>query len=352
MIAPTSKVSFPRHMIDDLVNGLNPANEEQRKLARRFVELVEDENPFPVDFDEAWRLLKCSKKGHAKRSLERCGAVEGVEYLIYKNNKLSSKIQIPQLGHFPHSQNTAAIVKNGTSVPNRSAGKPKEKIYLSQTAFDLFATSVNKDIRRFFVKCKHAILVLKQKIQNGEVAIATTQKAPATKALPTWEANREKSVDKHNNLMHVCNSGLRTGNNHPGFYASVNHELNKMATGLTKTELATDVREDRPKKNWIMRDYMSEDQLCVLAAAQQVAFNKIRKKGDEIDEIEKKKIVNEVCESFSAGVGKFLHGAHLQVPRKRNRNTNAIQDCKKRMKICDKKKQTKINFAPIAVKVQ
>ncbi len=96
--------------------------------------LLDSPEPFPVDFDRAWKWLGFSRKDNANLSLLDCGFTEGIDFLI--NQELGS-----------------------LAVP-----RPKEKIQLTIDCFKTWGMMANteqgKQVRKYFLQCEK---VAKQK---------------------------------------------------------------------------------------------------------------------------------------------------------------------------------------------
>lgn len=98
--------------------------------------LVRSADQFPVDFDEGWQWLGYSQKGHAKTAFEKCGFVEGVDFL--------------------------------RELEKSSGGRRPEKIYLTVECFKMFCmtagTEQGRQTRLYFLKCEQELKELKEKI--------------------------------------------------------------------------------------------------------------------------------------------------------------------------------------------
>lgn len=92
--------------------------------------LVESQDEFPVDFDNAWKWVGFSTKGNAKRKLENSPLQAGVDYLSDRIN-------------------------------NGDRGKPKEIIRLSTDAFKHFAMMANTErghqVRQYMIEAEKAL---------------------------------------------------------------------------------------------------------------------------------------------------------------------------------------------------
>lgn len=86
----------------------------------------ESEEPFPIDFEDAWRWIGYSQKEVAKRSLINSGFVEGTDF-------------------------SATLQKS-------TGGRPSERILLSVECFKMFCmmagTSKGHEVRLYFVDCE------------------------------------------------------------------------------------------------------------------------------------------------------------------------------------------------------
>lgn len=109
--------------------GVNIINPQEVKMSEFSItlaqEFVESNDPFPVDFDLAWKWMGFSTKASAKRILMNFEI--GVDY--------STK-----------------------SLKNPSAGRPSESIKLSVDCFKsmgmMAGTEKGKEIRRYFIECE------------------------------------------------------------------------------------------------------------------------------------------------------------------------------------------------------
>lgn len=92
--------------------------------------LVDSQEQFPVDFEEAWTWLGFKTKGNAKRSLLNSSFVEGQEYLIIRDK--ATTIGISAL--------------------------PDENILLTVDCFKMWGmaagTAKGKEIRKYFLECE------------------------------------------------------------------------------------------------------------------------------------------------------------------------------------------------------
>jgi phage anti-repressor protein len=101
--------------------------------------LLDSHEPFPVDFDRAWKWLGFSRKNNAKQSLLDCGFIEGIDLLI--------------------NQHLEEPTVTGWVNP-----KPKEEIWLTIDCFKTWGMMANteqgKQVRKYFLQCEK---VAKQK---------------------------------------------------------------------------------------------------------------------------------------------------------------------------------------------
>jgi phage anti-repressor protein len=94
--------------------------------------LIQSEEEFPVDFDDAWRWIGYSTKGNAKVALENAQLVEGIDFQVFMENHKNSK-----------------------------GGRPVEKIKLTIDAFKMFCmaagTSKGRQVRLYFLECEREL---------------------------------------------------------------------------------------------------------------------------------------------------------------------------------------------------
>lgn len=115
-------------------------------LKDTFMSLLSETNPFPVDFDEAWRWVGYYKKANAKQALLQ-KFTQLIDYQILLNNQ-----------------------------QNSGAGRPEEKIYLTVDCFKAFCmladTEVGKQVRRYYLDLEKDYFEWKKVIeQNSLVAL-------------------------------------------------------------------------------------------------------------------------------------------------------------------------------------
>lgn len=100
--------------------------------------LIQSEQEFPVDFDDAWHWIGYSTKGNAKAAFEAAGFVENVDYKVFMINH-----------------------------KNSNGGRPRQKIMLTVEAFKMFCmmagTQKGREVRLYFLRCETE---LKQRIQE------------------------------------------------------------------------------------------------------------------------------------------------------------------------------------------
>jgi len=86
----------------------------------------ESEEPFPIDFDEAWQWIGYSQKGHAKTAFEKGGFIEGTDFF--------------------------------RDLEKSSGGRRPEKIYLTVECFKMFCmmagTAKGREVRLYFLDCE------------------------------------------------------------------------------------------------------------------------------------------------------------------------------------------------------
>jgi phage anti-repressor protein len=92
--------------------------------------LVSSTEQFPVDFDNAWQWLEFSRKDVAKKSFEKCGFAESLDF-----SQLRQKVE---------------LVQGGNTY--------KEEIKLTVECFKTWAMMVNtekgKQVRKYFLECE------------------------------------------------------------------------------------------------------------------------------------------------------------------------------------------------------
>ena len=105
---------------------------DRSKLAKVFLKALEDEdNKWPIDFDDAWQFLNYNNKGNGLRKLKTTMFKEGVDY-------------------------------KHESIHEDRRGRPYEKYYLTTSAFEHFAmaspTSCGELVREFFRAIRDAYI--------------------------------------------------------------------------------------------------------------------------------------------------------------------------------------------------
>lgn len=95
---------------------------------------LESTNPFPIDFDAAWKWLGFSRKNNAKASLLDCGFASGVDLLIEKQSD----------NH------------EGLSAQEKAVAARREQIHLTTDCFKMWCMMANtdrgKEVRRFYLE--------------------------------------------------------------------------------------------------------------------------------------------------------------------------------------------------------
>jgi phage anti-repressor protein len=110
--------------------------------------LYRDENPFPVDFDAAWKWCGYTRKNNAKRTLLE-SFEEGVDYQISCSTLKWSKIE--------GEENRCSLKSSGFGE-KQNGGQNRQDIYLSIDCFKAFAmmakTEKGKQVRKYFLECE------------------------------------------------------------------------------------------------------------------------------------------------------------------------------------------------------
>jgi phage anti-repressor protein len=109
-------------------------------------QLLNSQDQFPVDFNEAWQWLGISKKNNAKRNFEACGFLKGTDYKVLLNYE-----------------------------QNLYGGRPGEIIKLSIDCFKMWGmmsrTEQGRNVREYFLECE-------------KIAKATISNPPQPKVSP------------------------------------------------------------------------------------------------------------------------------------------------------------------------
>lgn len=100
--------------------------------------LIQSEEEYPVDFDDAWKWIGYSTKGNAKAAFDAAGFIENVDYKVFMINH-----------------------------KNSNGGRPRHKIMLTVDAFKMFCmmagTDKGRQVRVYFLNCEAE---LKRRIQQ------------------------------------------------------------------------------------------------------------------------------------------------------------------------------------------
>lgn len=117
--------------------------------------IVESEDQFPIYFEEAWQWLEFSTKGNAKKSFDKAGFIENIDFEVFIQNK-----------------------------KNPLGGRPLEIIKMSIECFKLWAMMVNTQkgnkVRLYFLEC--------EKIAKDKIAQAITQEVNAVEKVQQFGA--------------------------------------------------------------------------------------------------------------------------------------------------------------------
>ncbi|NEZ61978.1 hypothetical protein D0962_04180 [Leptolyngbyaceae cyanobacterium CCMR0082] len=94
--------------------------------------MVQSTEPFPVDFDNAWKWIGYFQKSDAKKALLNSGFIEGIDFQVLRS--------VPQ---------------------NSKGGRPAKKLYLTVDCFKSFGmmagTEKGKQIRQYFLECEKRV---------------------------------------------------------------------------------------------------------------------------------------------------------------------------------------------------
>ena len=136
--------------------------------------LLESQEDFPIDFDDAWRWLGFSTKQKALEKL-KANHIEGLEFLTI-----------------------------GLKTSNKKGGRPSEHILLStdclKTMGMMAGTEKGREIRRYFLECEHQLKQIAQKAQATETRTVET-KAEITE--PSKSAADGTETDKTKQLTNI-----------------------------------------------------------------------------------------------------------------------------------------------------
>lgn len=112
------------------------------------VSLLQSQDNFPVDFDDAWQWLEFSTKGNAKRSFEKAGFLEGVDFFSFiQNDKRETGATLRET-----IQLTIDCFKTWAMMVNTSKGKQVRKYFLD------CETELRKRIEEEKKYCKNRIV--------------------------------------------------------------------------------------------------------------------------------------------------------------------------------------------------
>jgi hypothetical protein len=251
--------------------------------------------------------LGCSTKGNAKKAFLKCGFIEGKEYVVRKYaNTLEKRViqmdnslekRVLQSANDDNPGQTTIL--NLDNVVRHTGGSATEKIWMSTMAFDEFAVTVNRPIRKYFVRLKHGVLKLKQSLEAGIVELSFRSDKPEVDE--KWLLERRDSRDSVKNLMTtIKNTGITTG----AIYAQVNGATNETILGLSKAKMAKHMGVSKNKVK--PRNQMKKPQLGLLTAIEGATQKLIEEGNIAPDEI--LALHKSMCDSV-AGFAKNLRCA-------------------------------------------
>lgn len=176
--------------------------------------MINSENEFPINLDDAWQWLGYSRKDNAKSTLTN-NFDQGVDYII----------QAPE--------NSGAVAKQGFSAFNR------QEIYLTVDCFKAFAmlagTAKGKEVRTYFLNCEKTLkeLLKAQTVEqkNNLLKAETRKKHRAT------YSNRKTILKEHG--VHPISQGHITRQDYKILLDKDTKELRENY-GLSKTDLIID----------------------------------------------------------------------------------------------------------------
>lgn len=134
--------------------------------------LLQSNDEYPIDFDDAWKWLGFSRKDSAKRHFLSCGFVEGVDYVILH-------LTVESDNHVGLSPQEKAVLQN------------KKDIKLAIDCFKSWAmmagTSQGKKVRLYFLECEKRLKqllsantdkLIKERIVNAIVSACVVDSKP------------------------------------------------------------------------------------------------------------------------------------------------------------------------------
>lgn len=198
-------------------------------LSENFVfDLLESSERFPIDFDEAWQWVEYSKKGNAKRVLEK-NFSEEIDYQVLR---------------LEHSVNHEALSVQELAVLARA-----ERIKLTVDCFEHFCLMANTDkakqVRQHFIDCRRKyIKTLQERSQQVPqltpiqlIAQIANQMADQERRQIEQEALILKQQNQINNLLEI------------------QRQAEEELTALPYSEQAAPQKTTRIKINNLVRNY-------------------------------------------------------------------------------------------------
>ncbi|MEO0434985.1 MAG: hypothetical protein AAF151_25175 [Cyanobacteria bacterium J06656_5] len=144
--------------------------------------MMQSTDPFPVDFDDAWKWIGYTRKGDAKVALLNAGFIDGVDFRVFRQTPKNSK-----------------------------GGRPKEFITLTVDCFKSFGmmagTEKGKQIRQYFLECEKRVKEIIP-AQNAEL-----EKLKLELELSKSELARSQSQER------LLSAAQILSYNHPGLAA-------------------------------------------------------------------------------------------------------------------------------------
>lgn len=135
--------------------------------------LVDSTEQFPVDFNNAWQWLEFSRKDVAKRSFEKCGFTEGLDFTSFRQK-----------------------------VEREIGATTKEVIQLTVDCFKCWAmmsnTAKGKEVRQYFLECEKIAKENYKPMTPAELFIYSAYKL---KELEDKQAELEKNQSVMNTKM-------------------------------------------------------------------------------------------------------------------------------------------------------
>lgn len=199
-------------------------NSNHDQLNSSFLAIVESDEKFPVDFDEASEWLGYSRTRNALRVLSG-NFIEGVDFIVNKE-VINTPLTTEQIDN--HAGFSDSVILNKTANSHRRINRYLLTIDCFEELGMLTRTSKGREIRQFFLQVKKAY------IQSLKDAVNQVSQSPVVGILTSWGESREWTKLAHSGFQKAC-----IMNRFPA--ARVHDEITKRITGYTKKKALSEL---------------------------------------------------------------------------------------------------------------